>query len=210
MPPKAKFTKEQIVDVAVQVTREKGIEAVTAREMGNALGVSTRPVFTWFPTIDALRQSVHARAKELFRGYIQRGMESDPLPFHGVGAQYIRFAREEPKLYALLFLSGDRYGAGGSAMETLRETQALTRPSIMQVYQLDAESADRYHRSMWLMSAGIATLIVTGGCHWSEEEISRILSHVSLSYRLACKELPGFPSDSFDSEAAFRSLLGMD
>ena len=55
MPPKAKFTKEQIVDVAVQVTREKGIEAVTAREMGNALGVSTRPVFTWFPTIDALR-----------------------------------------------------------------------------------------------------------------------------------------------------------
>lgn len=209
MPPKAKFTKEQIVDAAVQVTREKGIEAVTAREMGAALGVSTRPVFTWFPTIDALRQAVHARAKALFRSYIQRGLD-DTLPFRGVGAQYIRFAKEEPKLYELIFLSGDRYGADGSAMETLHETQDLTRASIMQTYQLDAESADRYHLTMWLMSAGIATLIVTGGCHWSGDEISRILAQASLSYRLACRELPGFPSDTFDSGAAFRALLGMD
>ena len=46
MPPKAKYTKQEIIEAAVGITREKGINAVTAREVGAALGVSSRPLFT--------------------------------------------------------------------------------------------------------------------------------------------------------------------
>ena len=48
MPPKAKFTREEIVAAALEITREKGIEAVTAREIGKTLNSSARPIFTVF------------------------------------------------------------------------------------------------------------------------------------------------------------------
>ena len=39
MPPRVKFQKEEIVTTALEIAREKGIDAVTAREVANALGV---------------------------------------------------------------------------------------------------------------------------------------------------------------------------
>ena len=44
MPPKAKFTRQEIIDRAP-------LEAVTAQELASVLGTSTRPVFTYFRTL---------------------------------------------------------------------------------------------------------------------------------------------------------------
>ena len=54
MPPKAKFTKEEIIAAALKITREQGIGAVTARELGARLGSSARPVFTVFSSMEEL------------------------------------------------------------------------------------------------------------------------------------------------------------
>ena len=52
MPPKARFSKEEIVSMALQITREHGIGAVTARELGARLGSSARPIFTVFQNME--------------------------------------------------------------------------------------------------------------------------------------------------------------
>lgn len=44
MPPKAKITKEMIVDAGVELVRESGIEHVNARAVAERLGCSTQPV----------------------------------------------------------------------------------------------------------------------------------------------------------------------
>ena len=54
MPPKAKYTREEIVQKAFQMTREKGIEAVAARELGKRLGTSSSPIFTAFKNMEEL------------------------------------------------------------------------------------------------------------------------------------------------------------
>ena len=51
MPPKVKFQKEEIVRAALNVARQQGIDAVTAREVAKELGVSVGPIFTWFDTM---------------------------------------------------------------------------------------------------------------------------------------------------------------
>ena len=38
MPPKFKFTREEIIQAALDLTRESGIAAVTARGLGAKLG----------------------------------------------------------------------------------------------------------------------------------------------------------------------------
>ena len=48
MPPKPKFTREEVVDKAIELIKDKGIEALTARELGAKLGSSARPIFTVF------------------------------------------------------------------------------------------------------------------------------------------------------------------
>ena len=205
MPPKVKFQKEEIVRAALNVAREKGMDAVTAREVAASLNVSPRPIFTYYDTMDQLRRDVFDMAKEEYRAYIERGLAA-PIPFLGVGQQYVRFAREEPELYRLLFLTRPD-GAVGGAMEALKFTQDLVRESLMRIYRMDAHAADCYFRDLWLMAFSFATLIVTEDCPYSDEEMSAIFSEVSLSVCKAYKEIPGLAEGKFDKDALFSALV---
>ena len=40
MPPKARFTRERIEEAAFQLAREKGLEAVAAREVAKSMGMT--------------------------------------------------------------------------------------------------------------------------------------------------------------------------
>lgn len=201
MPPKVKFQKEEIVTAALNVARKRGIDAVTAREVAAELQVSPRPIFTWFSSMEELRAAVYGRAKEAYRGYIARGL-TDPTPFRGLWRQYLRFAREEPALYRLLFLT-----PSGGAMEAMRDAQALARPSIMGVYRMDADTADSFFRDIWLAAFSCAALIVAGECPWTDEEILAIGAEISLSVCKAYKEIPGLPEGRYDRDALFRELV---
>ena len=103
MPPKAKFTKDEILNTALSITEESGIDAVTARELGKRLGSSARPIFTVFESMDEIKHSVILKAKELYGKYVETGLKMQPA-FKGVGIAYIRFAAEKPKLFQLLFM----------------------------------------------------------------------------------------------------------
>ena len=205
MPPKVKFQKEEIIAAAVQITREKGISAVTAREVGAALGVSSRPLFTYFDTVDELKREVYHYAKKLYQDYVKEGLTAE-IPFLGVGQNYIRFAKEEPELYKYLFLNPPD-GVKGSAMEGLKLSQALVRASLMRIYHMDEDTADKYFRDLWLVAYSMTTLIVTGECPYTDAEISALFTEFSVSICKAYKEIPGLPAGDFDKDAVFRKLV---
>lgn len=205
MPPKVKFQKEEIVEAAVNITREKGISAVTAREVGAVLGVSSRPLFTYYHSVDELKRDVYHYAKNRYRQYVENGLKAK-TPFLGVGQNYIRFAKEETELYKYLFLNPPD-DVKGSAMAGLKLSQDLVRESLMQIYHMDAATADKYFRDLWLVSYSITTLIVTDDCPYSDEEISALFTEFSVSVCKAYKEIPGLPDGSFDKDAVFRELV---
>ncbi len=205
MPPKVKFKKEEIIKAAVNITREKGIAAVTAREVGAALGVSSRPLFTYFDTVDELKKEVWHFAKNLYEDCVKDGLKSE-IPFLGVGQNYIRFAKSEPELYKYLFLNPPD-DVKGSAMDGLKLSQNLVRESLMQIYHMDGDTADKYFRDLWLVAYSLTTLIVTGECPYTDEEISALFTEFSVSICKAYKEIPGLPDGNFDKEAIFRELV---
>jgi AcrR family transcriptional regulator len=205
MPPSVKFTKDQVIEAALGITRERGIDAVTAREVANVLGVSTRPIFTHYDTMDELRRDVYELAKVRYQGYIEEGL-TGPIPFLGLGQSYIRFAREEPELYRLLFLTRPSETTGG-AMEALSFSQDLARASIMRIYHMNAFEADCYFRDLWLVVFSFATMIVTDECTLTDEQMSAVLTEVSLAVCKAYKEIPGLPEGDFDRDALFSELV---
>lgn len=206
MPPSVKVTRDEVVEAAFGITRERGIDAATAREVARELGVSTRPIFTHYDSMDELRHDVYELAKERYRAYIEDGL-TEPIPFLGVGQSYIRFAREEPELYRLLFLTRPDE-AGGGAAEALALSQDLARPSIMRIYHMDAHEADCYFRDLWLVVFSFATMIVTDECPFTDEQMSAVLTEVSLAVCKAYKEVPGLVDGTYDRDAIFRGLVG--
>ena len=205
MPPTIRFQKQEIVEAAPNVARRQGIDAVTAREVAKELRVSVGPIFTHYDTMDQLRCDVYETAKQRYRAYIERGL-SGPIPFLGVWQQYLSFAKEEPELYRLLFLTR-RGSVSGGAVEAMKFSQALARDSIMRIYGMDAHAADCFFRDIWLLAFSYATLIVTDDCPYTMDEMLAVGAEVSLSVCKAYKEIPGLPEGNYDKDAIFRSLL---
>lgn len=203
MPPRPKFTRDEIIAAAVKITRESGAGAVSAREIAAQLGTSTRPIFTYFTSMDDLRHEVYNTAEGILHRYITDGLNAE-IPFFGLGLNYIQFAIDEPEMYRLLYLT--RSPGGANAMTAMEHVRALARSSIMHVYNMNEHDADCYFNDLWLVVHSLATLIVTGECTYTDEERRAILTRFSMSVCKAIKEIPGFTDGTFDREALFRGL----
>lgn len=203
MAPKNKFTREEMVEAALRVVRAKGIDGLTAKTLADELGTSTQPVFTAFGSMDAVRREVYAAAVRVYDGYTNTGLK-EKIPFFGVGMQYVRFAREKPELYRLLFLTRTQEYSAIKSMEHLRE---LVRPTLVKIYHITAAEADIYFRDLWFVVHSLSTLIVTGDCSYSDGEIAQILTGMSISICKSIKEIPGFAAGTFDRDGIFRTLI---
>ena len=62
MPPRAKITKEMVIDAAFEVAREAGAENINARTVAKKLNCSTQPVMYHFATIEELKEAAYAKA----------------------------------------------------------------------------------------------------------------------------------------------------
>ena len=181
MPPKAKFTKEEILSAAFDIVRSKGIDALTARLLADALNSSPRPIFTVFAGMDEIVREVILKAKALYAEYVRRGLACVPQ-FKGVGVQYILFAIEEPKLFQLLFMN--ERGSVPPLCEVLQlieDSFEEILASITNAYGFDRDTALRLYYHMWIYSHGIATLCATKMCSFTAEDISRMLTEVCAS-----------------------------
>ena len=205
MPPKFKFSREEITAAALSLAREKGIDNVTARGIAKTLGVSTQPVFTCFSNMEEAKSEVRAASEKIYNEYIERGL-SEKIPFFGMGKAYIKFAKDEPELYKALFLSEFAAKSGGSIL-AMQSSQAKLRPYLMRIYKINESEADVYFRDLWLVVYSIATLIVSGCCPYSDGEIAQILTEVSLSLCKSIKEIKGFASGDFNKNEEFERII---
>ena len=175
MPPKPKFTKEEIVTAALELVSEKGIEALTARELGVRLGSSARPIFTVFNSMEEVQAEVRTAALKRFEGYAEKAMHYSPV-FKQVGMQMILFAIEEPKLYQLVYMS-DNGGATDfeSIVQRLGDVAQLCVDVIQRDYGLSEEDAKALFEHVWIYTFGIGALCATGMCRFSQDEIIQML-----------------------------------
>ncbi len=178
MPPKFKFSREQIVAVALYLVRKGGLAAVTARAIGEELCSSPKVIFSLFRDMGELRNEVISEAKAVYKSYVEEGLKQTP-PFKGVGMSYIKFASEEPQLFRLLFMSEN-----GSVprledvLNIIENSYEAIIGSIETSYGFSRETAAELYRHLWIYSHGIAALTATKVCIFTADEISRMLTEV--------------------------------
>lgn len=172
MPPKPKHSKEEIIDTALDIIRTDGIEAITAQEIANRLGTSTRPMFTYFATVEELRSAAYVRAMELYESYAHRGLAMNP-PYKGYAMEYVRFAAEEPNLYRLLFMQPeDSESFRKYTTHTWNRHLFEVRKVIRDNFGLTEEQSDWLHETLGFHSYGLASMCACGIIDFDEQRIS--------------------------------------
>ena len=180
MPPKCRFTREEIIQAALDLTAEKGVGALTARGLAQRLGSSAKPIFGLFANMEEVQQEVVKAANLRYQEYLRQDMSAGRYPpYKASGMAYIRFAREQKELFKLLFMR-DRTNEDQSAGE---ELEALIR-LIQQGMGLSREEAYRFHMEMWIYVHGIATMIATAYLEWDLDFISAALTDAYQGLRL--------------------------
>lgn len=159
MPPKIRVTKEEIVNAAVELVRQKGEQALNARTLALALDCSTQPIFSNFQTMEQLRLAVVEKAYLLSLDYEKQEIARGQYPdFKATGMAYIRFAREEKELFKLLYMR-DR---GGEQVSSQGEDTTRMEQMINQNTGLCGEDARLFHLEIWAYVHGIASMFATG------------------------------------------------
>lgn len=181
MPPKFKFTKDEIIAAALKIARRDGFDAVSARNVAAELSSSSKPLFSIFENMDELKKETVKAARAVYNEYIEEGLEETPA-FKGVGKKYIEFAKKEPALFHLLFMTAqDNKTDSMSTLPIIDSNFDKILLSVQNAYGFDKANAERLYRHLWLYTHGIATLIATGVCNFSGDEISSMLTEVCMS-----------------------------
>ena len=181
MPPKFKFTREQVITAALNVTRKNGIVGLTARGLAAELGSSAKPIFGLFQNMEEVQQEVIITAKKKYREYISKGLSQD-LAFKGVGMEYILFSINEPKLFQLLFMTEQSQIPDlTGVLPLIDDSYEQILRSIQSGYGIDKSSAEILYRHLWIYTHGIATLCATNMCRFTNEEVSSMIRQVCIS-----------------------------
>lgn len=189
MPPKCRFTREEIIQAALDLTAEKGVGALTARGLAQRIGSSAKPIFGLFANMEEVQQEVVKAANLRYQEYLRQDMSAGRYPpYKASGMAYIRFAREQKELFKLLFMR-DRTHEEKAAGDELEALLGLIQKNM----GLSRDDAYRFHLEMWIYVHGIATMIATAYLEWDMDFISAALTdaYQGLRLRFLPKETEG-------------------
>lgn len=189
MPPKVKFSREEILNVALDIVRENGVEALTARALGKRLGTSARPIFTAFENMDELQEELKKSAEKLYEKYVREGLADQSVPaFKSVAKQYLLFAKNEPKLFRLLFMSGVMLDENIKYNPIISENYKFVYAAFRSTYSLSEEQTGKLFLHVGIYLHGLATLYVEKMCDFPIEYAGELMLEMGASLLHTMKE----------------------
>ena len=185
MPPKARVTKDMVINAAFEVARKTGAENINARTVSEKLSCSTQPVMYHFATIEELKKAAYAKADWFHTEYLTN-VEQHNIPL-GIGLNYIRFAVEEPHLFRFLFQSG--FSTKNSLLEMINSEELIPVISAMQeAMNLNIEQTKEVFVTLALFVHGYASIIINHSLGYDEKIIALHLERVYTGALLAIQE----------------------
>ncbi len=175
MPPKARITKEMIVNAAFEIAQSCGSENINARTVSSKLGCSTQPVMYHFKTIEELKKAAYQKADEYHSEYIMN-IRSD-YPMKDIGGNYLRFSTEEKNLFRFLFQSNSFSGSNILDLIDAEEIQPVIG-ILAREADITSEQAKIVFRSVFMCVHGYASMLANNDMTYDEESISANLDLV--------------------------------
>lgn len=183
MPPKAKITKEMILNTVLEITRETGFETVNARSIANKLQCSTRPIFTCYENMEELKKEFLTFAYEYYEQYVinyRNTVQISPCLIFPLS--YIEFAQEETNLFKLLFIN-DMDLNMTEAKDFYKEIDNEKRAKLFSdTIGIELERAKVIFLDLFLYSHGIAVLSATKKLALNRDNAEKMVKNILSSF----------------------------
>lgn len=131
MPPKNKFTKEKIIEIAFEIAREEGIDNITIRKIADNLGSSISPIYVNFKDVEELKEAVISKIYEISNSILQNQNSGDV--FLDIGIASVKFAKEYSVIFKDLILKNNHYldnydeQLGNNIIQEMKKDEALKK-----------------------------------------------------------------------------------
>ena len=168
-----KNTREDIVQGALEIIKEKGFVGLNARDVAKRLNCSIQPIFYQFKNMEELKNAVYEKIYELYDKYMLDGLEEDKS-YRAMGNSYVKFARDYPELFKILFMQKSEVDSS-----TFMKIDHLGDKVISEGQKftgLSFEEQKDFHLRVWIFTHGIATLVATKTLKLSDSEIDKIIA----------------------------------
>ena len=186
MPPKIRFTRDNIIQTAFEIAKNEGAENINVRTVSKKLGCSTQPVMYHFKNIEELKDEVYQKADDYHTEYITNidGNAQDMLK--NIGARYIRFAVEEKHLFRFLFQSDN--SQKNSIVDIIESGEEVPFSDLLQLlYGLnEAQSRDVFIQ-LFMYIHGLASVFANHYLPYDEEYITKKIELAIKSFVSASK-----------------------
>lgn len=159
MPAAKRFSKDEIIDAAVEVLRDGGFSSVNARSVAKKLGCSTQPIYFSFANMDELKAALTERAVLMHTRRVRdslRAHEGNDSRYSSYGMGFVKFAAEEKQLFRWLYLEGRQSGPY-SADVLYSEVIGV----VVDEFGYSEEVARRFHRDMLYFSPTVLPSLPT-------------------------------------------------
>ena len=173
MPSVARIQREDIINTAYEIVKEKGMEGINAREIAKELNCSVQPIFYQFSNMEELKQAIFDKIYEVYKQYMLSGAGEEKA-YKSMGNAYIRFARDYPEFFKIMFMQSTSMNSDNFVTidhlgkEVIKTGQGFTG--------LTFEEQKDFHLKVWIFTHGIATLMVTKTIEFTDEEIDELLA----------------------------------
>lgn len=167
-PEDVEAFRDRLCKAAEKLFAERGIAAVTMRELAQALGVSPMTPYRYFKDKDAILAAVRAAAFARFAARLETAMAApaDPLGrSRNAGQAYIDFALAEPQAYRLMFdlsqPTEDDYPELQAAIARARRTMTVHVEAMIQAGLVEGD-AELIGHLFWSNLHGMLMLQLAG------------------------------------------------
>lgn len=189
MPPKARITKDMVIDAAFEVARRAGAENINARTVSKELNCSTQPVMYHFATIDELKKAAYQKADRYHTEYLMRIANPRESVMLGIGLNYIRFAVEEPHLFRFIFQSGFVESSLPEMIDS--EELAPVLSAMQEAMGMNSEQTKRVFLTIAMFAHGYASIIANNSLEYDEKTAAADLERAYRGAVLAEQEVGG-------------------
>ncbi len=175
MPPKTKFSKNEIIEVSFKIACKEGFSGITARSVAAKLKSSVAPIYVNFATIDELVRAVVERVFAITDDLLAE--QTSASYFERVGRASIELARRYPVLFRELVLTPNPYLPD---YETVQQAMIDELADDESMRGLGPEERKRLFFKMQVFQTGLTALIANGHYpSWlSQEQAEELLLEV--------------------------------
>jgi AcrR family transcriptional regulator len=177
--------RRAVMDAALAMASESGIESISLREVARRIGVTTGAPYHHFPDRQSLLLDLAIEAYARLLAALKRARENAPNPHEELKATaiaYLRFGRKHRAEYAIMFAG--EYTTHPRVSEMLgvaNQSLDLVRSSIAAMRGLGEKSSAEAAFCAWSLLHGILQLDVKGVLYESAAEQEKLAVHGVIS-----------------------------